>query len=73
MRNDSFLYRVLNVVHDAKCFSTCVYSHLYRQLSDNFILSQKCPLMGHMSLKKMGREPGLIENKASLRLIHKLS
>ena len=32
MRNDSVLYRVLHVPHDAKCFSACVYSHLYRQL-----------------------------------------
>ena len=73
MRNDSVLYRVLHVAHDAKCFSPCVYSQLYRQLSDNFIPSQKCQLMGRMSIKKRGRAPGLIENKASLRMIRKLS
>ena len=73
MRNDSVLYRVLHVVHDAKCFSPCVYSHLHRQISDIFIPSQKCQRMGRMSIKKRGRLPGLIENKASLRLIRKLS
>ena len=51
MRNDSILYRVLHVAHDAKCFSPCVNSHLDRQLSDNFIPSQKCQLMGRMSIK----------------------
>ena len=61
------------MAHDAKCFLPCVYSHLRRQLSDNFIPSQKCQLMGRMSIKKRGRSPGLIENKASLRLISKLS
>ena len=44
-----------------------VYSHLDRQLL------QKCQLMGRMRIKKRGRAPGLIENKASLRLIRKLS
>ena len=73
MRNDFVLYRVLHVAHDAKCFSPCVYSHLYQQLSDNFIPSQKCQLMGRMSIKKRVQAPGLIENKASLRLIRKLS
>ena len=60
------------MAHDAKCFSPCVYSHLHRQLSDNFIQSQKCQLMGRMNLKKRGRGSGLIEKKASLRLIRKL-
>ena len=73
MRNDSVLYRVLHVAHDAKCFSRYVYSHLHRQLSDNFIPSQKCQLMGLMSIKKRGRAPGLIKNRASLRLNRKLS
>ena len=73
MRNDSVLYRVLHVAHDAKCFSPCVYSHLHRQLSDNFSPSQKCQLMDRMRIKKRGRVPGLIENKASLRLIRNLS
>ena len=65
MCNDSVLNRVLNVVHIAKCFSPCVYN--------NFIPSQKCQIMGRMIIKKRGRAPGLIENKASLRLICKLS
>ena len=73
MRNDSVLYRVMHVAHDAKCFSPSVYSHLHRQLSDNFIPSQKCQLKGRMSIKERGRTPGLIENKASLRLIRKSS
>ena len=73
MRNDSVLYRVLQVANDAECVSPCVYSHLHRQLSDNFIPSRKCQLMGLMSIEKRGRAPGLIENKASLRLIRKLS
>ena len=73
MRNDSVLYRVLHVAHDAISFSPCVYAHLYRQLSEKFIPSQKCQLMGRMSIKKRGRAPDLIENNASLRLIPKLS
>ena len=52
MRNDSVLYRVLHVAHDAKSFSPCVYLHLHRQLSDNLTPSQKCQLMGRMSIKK---------------------
>ena len=72
MRNEGVLYRVLHVGHDAKCFSLCVYSHLHRQLSDNFIPSDKCQLMGRMSIKKRSRAAGLIENKASLRRIRNL-
>ena len=54
-------------------FLPCVYSHLHRQLhvSDTFIPSQKCQLMGRMSIKKRDRAPGFIENNASLRLIRK--
>ena len=63
MRNESVLYRVLYVAHDAKCFSACVYSHLRRQLSDNFIPSQKCQLMDRMSIKKRGRAAGLIKKQ----------
>ena len=73
MRNDSVLYRVLHVAHDEKCFSPCVYSHLHRQLSDNFSPLQKCQLIDRMRIKKRGQVPGLNENKASLRLIRKLS
>ena len=61
------------MAHDAEWFSPYVYSHLHRQLSDNFIPSKKCQLMGRMSIKKRGRALGLIENMASLRLIRKLS
>ena len=70
MRNDNVQYRVLYVAHDAKCFSLRVYSHIHRQLSDNFIPPNQ--LIGRMSIKR-GRAPGLIENKASLRLIRKFS
>ena len=69
MRNNSVLYQVLHVAHDAKCFSLCVYTHRHRQLSDNFIPSQKCQLMARISIKKRGRDAGLIENKASMRLV----
>ena len=60
------------MTQDAICFSQCVYSYLHRQLSDNFIPLQS-QLMGRMSIKKKGREPCLIGNKVSLRLIRKLS
>ena len=61
------------MARDAKCFSVCVYSHLHRQLSDNFIPSQKVRIMSRISVKKRGRAPGLIEKKATMRLIRKLS
>ena len=73
MRNDGVLIPVLHVAHDTKCFSPCVYSYFHRQLSDNFILSQKCQRLGYMSIKKRGRAVGSIEDEASLRLIHNLS
>ena len=73
MRNDRVLILVLHVGHDTKCFSPCVCSYFHRQLSDNFILSQKCQRLGCMSIKKRGRTVGSIENGASLRLIHNLS
>ena len=73
MRNDNVQYRVLLVAHNAKCFSPRVYSHIHRQLSDNFIPPKQCQLMGRMSIKKRGRATGLIKNKASLRLIRKFS
>ena len=41
MRNDSVLIPGLRVAHDAKCVSPFVYSYFHRELSDNFILSQK--------------------------------
>ena len=73
MRNDSVLYGVLHVAHDANSFSPCVLSHLHQQLSDNLTTSQKCQLMGRMSIKKRGRAAGLIENKTFLKLICNLS
>ena len=54
MRKDSVLYRVLHVAHDAKCFSPCVYSHLYRQLSDT-----KMPTYGSYEYKEEGSGTGL--------------
>ena len=51
MRNDRVLIPVLHVAHDAKCFSPCVYSYFRRQLSDNFIFSQKWQRFGCMSIK----------------------
>ena len=77
----SLLYWVTIVSYTEFCtwgtmlnvFSPYLYSHLHRQLSDNFIPSKTCQIMGRMSIKKRGRAPGLIENKASLRLFRKLS
>ena len=54
MRNDRVLIPVLHVVHDTKCFSPCVYSYFYRQLSDNFILTQKKPTFGLYEYKVEG-------------------
>ena len=51
MRNDRVLIPVLHVAHDTKCFSPCVYPYFHRQLSDNFILSQKCQRLDSMSIK----------------------
>ena len=51
MRNDIALIPGLHVAHDAKCFSTCVYLYFHRQLSDNFIIPQKCQRLGCMSIK----------------------
>ena len=73
MRNDRVLIPVLHVAHDAKCFSPSVYSYFDRQLSANFILSQKCQRLGCISIKKRGRAVGSIENGAYLRLIRNLS
>ena len=54
MRNDRVLHVILglHVAHDAKCFSSCVYSYFHRQLSDILnILSQKCQRLGCVSIK----------------------
>ena len=51
MRDDRVLIPVLHVAHDAKCFSPCVHSNFHRQLSNNFISSQKCQYFGCMSIK----------------------
>ena len=67
MRNDGVFIPVLHVAHDAKCFSCCVYSYFHRQLSDNFILSQKMPTFGLYEYKVEGsgcgfnRKRGLAE------------
>ena len=58
MRNDGVLIPVLHVAHDTKCFSPCVYSYFHRQLSDNFILSQKMPTFGLYEYKKVGSDCG---------------
>ena len=73
MRNDRVLIPFLQVAHDAKCFSSCVYSYFHRQLSDKFFLSQKCQCLGCMSIKRRGRAVVSIKNGASLRLIRNLS
>ena len=59
MHSDRVLYRVLNVTHNAKWFSPCVYSHLHRQLSDNFSQSQKMPTYGPCEYKEEGSCTGL--------------
>ena len=59
MRNDSVIYRVLHVAHDAKCFSRWVYSHLHRQQFDNFIPSQKKTTYGSCEYKEEGSDTGL--------------
>ena len=67
MRNDRVLIPVLHEAHHAKCFSPCVYSFFHRQLSDNFILSQKLPMFGLYEYKVEGsgcgfnRKRGLAE------------
>ena len=67
MRNDRVLIPVLHGAHDTKCFSSCVYSYFHRQLSDNFILSQKMPTFGLYEYKVEGsgcgfnRKRGLAE------------
>ena len=73
MRNDRVLIPVLHVAHNAKCFSPCVYSYYYRQLSNKFILSQQCQRLVCMGIKLRGRAVGSIENGALLRLIYNLS
>ena len=67
MRNGRVLIPILHVAHDAKCFSSCVYSYFHQQLSDNFILSQKCQRFGLYEFKIAGlgcgfnRKRGLAE------------
>ena len=55
MRKDRVLIPVLHAAHDAKCFLPCVYSYFHRQLSANFILSQKCQRLGCMSMRKIDK------------------
>ena len=68
-----YLYLFCTWHTNVKCFSPCVYSYFHRQLSDTFILSQKCQRFGCMSIMLRGRAMGSIENRVSLRLIHILS
>ena len=63
MRNDRVLIPVLHVAHDTKCFSPCVYPYFHRQLSDNFILSQKCQRFDSMSIKWRGRAVGFYRKR----------
>ena len=72
MRNDRVLIPVLQVTHDAKCFSPCVYSYFHRQLSANFILSQKMPRFGLYEYNVEGSGCGFHRKRVSLRLIHNL-
>ena len=73
MRNDRVLIPFLHVAHVTECVLPCVYWYFHLQLSDNFVLSQKCQSLGYMSIKKRGWAVGSIENEASLSLIHNLS
>ena len=63
MRNDRVLIPVFHVAHDTKCFSPCVYSYFYRQLSDNFTLSQKVPTLGLYEYKKEGSDCGFNQKR----------
>ena len=53
--------------HDAKCFLPCSYTHLHRQLSDNFM-----PTYGSNEYKQEGsgtrlnRKQGLVETDSSV-------
>ena len=51
MRNDRVLIPVLHVAHDANFFSPCGYAYFHQELSDNFILTQKCRRLGCISIK----------------------
>ena len=54
MRSDGVLILVLHMAYDTKCFSPYVYLYFHRQLSDNFILSQKMPTFGLYEYEKRG-------------------
>ena len=53
-------------------FAMCLLASLSTTIQQLF-QSQKCQHMGRMCIKKKGQGPGLIKNKASLRIIRKLS
>ena len=63
------------MAHDAECFSPCLYSHLCRQLFDNFIPSQKMPNYGPYEYKEEGsgtgfnRKQGLVEAESKVIII----
>ena len=63
MRNDRVLIAGLHVALDTKCFSPCVYSYFHRQLSDNFILSQKMPTFGLYVYKVEGSGCGFSQKR----------
>ena len=63
MRNDRVLMPVLHVAHDTKCFSSCVYSYFHRQLSDDFILSQKMATFGLYEYKGEGSGCGFNQKR----------
>ena len=67
MRKDRVLITVLHLTHDARCFSSCVYSYFHQQLSENFILAQKMPTFGLYEYKVEGSGCGLIQSKTGPR------
>ena len=75
MRNERVLIPILHVAHDTKMFSPCVYmySYFHRQLSDNFILSQKMQTFGLYEYKKEGSDYGFNRKRGLVTLIHNLS
>ena len=69
MHKDSVLCWVLQVTHDAKCLSSCVYSYFHRQQSDNFIPSNKCLPVGRMVIEKRDWAVRLKEVEAIITFI----
>ena len=63
MHDDRVLIPILHVAHDTKCFSPCVYSYFHRQLSDNFISSQKMQTFGLYEYKVEGSGCGFNQKR----------